>query len=243
MNQIVRLPLSPRLHLHFLLYQSSSPRDEAREVLDGAEWRRVDALHFAADRERLVQRLPWRRRILARYLGLGAGEVSYATLPDGKPLVRTPEGRPLHFSTSTTSLGAILAISDSLECGVDLVDEADLSPFETFSRVIDGVATGSATASALSAAQLARLWSRKEALVKAEGTGLVNAPSLIKVPVEEDLWAEALPAHRGPRGFLMYDVPAPLDSLHCSLAVEQPPAPHLPQLIFHRWPSRQRSPR
>ena len=198
MNQIVRLPLSPRLHLHFLLYQSSSPRDEAGEVLDGAEWRRVDALRFAADRERLVQRLQWRRRILARYLGLGAGEVSYATLPDGKPLVRTPEGRPLHFSTSTTARGA---------------------------------------------AQLARRWSRKEALVKAEGTGLVNAPSLIKVPVEEDLWAEALPAHRGPRGFLMYDVPAPLDSLHCSLAVEQPPAPHLPKLIFHRWPSRQRSPR
>jgi 4'-phosphopantetheinyl transferase len=242
-NPVLRPPFSPVLHLHFLRYQSSSPRDGAGEVLDGAEWRRVDALRFAVDRERLVQRLQWRRRILARYLGIGAGEVSYATLPGGKPLVRTPEGRPLHFSTSATSRGAILVVSGSLECGVDLVDESDLSPLATYARAIDGAATGTAAASARGAAQLARRWSRKEALVKAEGTGLVGPVPLIEVPDAADRWAQPLPAHGGPRRFLHYDLPTPIDEHHCSLVLEQPPTDQLPKLIFHRWPSRQRSPR
>lgn len=113
----------------------------------------------------------------------------------GKPLLDHPS---LHVSTSDSWGLALVAVTDAGPVGVD-VEKADAARFAGF----DGVALAPGETG-----DPARLWTRKEAVLKATGEGLRTDPTT--VPVTGD---------REPvRGAELYDVPVP-EGWVASLAV------------------------
>lgn len=133
------------------------------------ELARADAFVFEPDRLTYRMGRGRLREILGCYLGMPPGSVAIFTNSHGKPWV---EG--LSFNLSHSGGWAVLAVSrDRIDLGVDI---------EAHRPVEKGLAA--ATFSAVERAELAagppdgsvaaffRLWTRKEAFVKARGMGL-----------------------------------------------------------------------
>jgi len=132
-----------------------------------------------------------RRRILCRHalrhalgerLGLPPGQVPLGTGPQGKPMLdpRNRDGRPvktLHFNLSHTDHLALLAIGDR-ELGVDLeelgrLDSMDPRPVaDRFFAPAERAALQSKAPGLARDIEFLRIWTRKEALIKAVGRGL-----------------------------------------------------------------------
>jgi 4'-phosphopantetheinyl transferase len=113
------------------------------------------------------------RRVLASYLDTDPASIRFRTTPLGKPFI---DGRPdVSFSLSHAGDAVVVAVGRGPAVGVDLerlrrVDDAlDIARGQFSARERAALAT--LPLRARSAAFLA-LWTRKEAVVKAWGTGL-----------------------------------------------------------------------
>ena len=134
------------------------------------------------------------RSVLSSHLGVPPAAVSFKTEPDGKPhLAGTGGGGPLQFNLSHSGSVAVLAVATSRTVGVDVE--------ELSRRVdIDGVARRQFTErecgllADLDETQVASmfftLWVRKEALIKALGTGFRVPTRTMDVGLDE-----RVPAH------------------------------------------------
>lgn len=99
----------------------------------------------------------------------------------GKPSLIDEPG--WHFSLSYTSSLAVVAVAQGIEVGVDTEDltDADFDGFTDVTLARDEVAAfGGLTGHGLLVAR-ARVWARKEAVLKATGHGLVVDPSEVLV--------------------------------------------------------------
>ena len=152
-------------------------------LLTGDELRRADRYRFADDRRRFIAARGTLRLLLADYTGQEAGGIAIETDPYGKPFLRAPR-RPLHFNLAHSRDRALVAFSRDSNVGIDFEDlehvgriadlaDAICSPDE-LSR-IDGL-SGECRSRAL-----LRLWSAKEAFLKAMGTGLQIHPTRLEV--------------------------------------------------------------
>jgi 4'-phosphopantetheinyl transferase len=140
-------------------------------VLDARERERLQRFYFERDRVRFAISHLNLRRILGAYLDLHPGEVSFRTNPFGKPEISP--ARRLDFNLSHSRHVALLAIAPDTEVGIDV---EDVRPIES------EVAERSFSEIECKAlAQLSgdgwlqgfyRCWTRKEAILKAEGCGL-----------------------------------------------------------------------
>ena len=140
-----------------------------------AERLRDDEVHvWMLDYQRQGGRQPL-REVLARYLGCASYEVNFADSPSGRPTLAGPLPAPLHFNWSHSGSRALIAIARQVQPGIDLehlqrrsralaLARRYFAPQE--SRQLEGL-----PASAVEAAFL-RLWTAKEALLKAHGSGL-----------------------------------------------------------------------
>ena len=148
-----------------------SPAEQAR--LRGYQAPRA-ALEFALTRIAL-------RRILGDRLGLPPARVALATADGGKPFI---DGAPrCRFNVTHAGSLAAIAVHDSIEVGIDVEHRSSLGDPEALSAYIcspaelDGWrAAGGPTPSV---DLLARLWTGKEALLKAVGHGLAIRPNLV----------------------------------------------------------------
>lgn len=140
-------------------------------ILDRYEWERAERFHFTGDRERFLARRTRLREILGTYLGEHPAEIAYEIGPKGKPAV---EGCSFNLSHSGTY--AVLGISQGRDLGVDLEyvladhDPGLLLPAltpEERSALGDGDLV----------MEILKIWTRKEALVKAIGVGLAVTPN------------------------------------------------------------------
>lgn len=141
--------------------------------LSKEERRRALRFHFATDRERFVAARGVLREILARHLNTTATCLDLRQATSGKPfLVEYPH---LRFNISHTSSTMLVAVAREREIGVDIERlDADVAVGElaatTLSgperRVLDRLDGESRKAAFLG------FWTRKEALVKADGRGL-----------------------------------------------------------------------
>lgn len=141
--------------------------------LSKEERTRALRFHFATDRERFVASRGVLREILAHYLSTTAGCLHLRAATTGKPFV--VDDRHLRFNISHTSRTMLLAVAREREIGVDIEQlDADVAIAElaetTLSmperRVLDRLDGESGRAAFLA------FWTRKEALVKADGRGL-----------------------------------------------------------------------
>lgn len=154
-------------------------------VLDAAERRRADAYRSADDRRRFVVAHGAVRHIVAGRLGAPAAEIRWTHGPHGKPELA---GRWCGTQVNLSHSGevAMVAVTASRPVGVDVqqvlprVDAAAMArryfpPEEA--RLVRAVPDAERRAE-----RFARLWARKEALVKAHGGRLTQG---LRIPVHD----------------------------------------------------------
>jgi 4'-phosphopantetheinyl transferase len=160
-------------------------------LLSGDERERAARFVFERDRVRFAVARGTLRALLGRFLDADPRSLSFAYGPHGKPAL---EGVPLAFNLSHSADLALIALAREGELGVDVEAIRE--------RVnVDEVATTFAppeTAALLAVPEEARrdaffvAWTRKEAYIKAIGTGFSLAPHRFVVSVAPDADAALL---------------------------------------------------
>lgn len=165
------------------LLASAGEQTALRGVLSADEQARADRFRFPRDRRRYVVARGMLRRLLAARLGCSADAVSFDYGPFGKPALRDA-GR-LSFNLSHSDELAILAVTDGAPVGIDL---------ERIRSIADGFAEHAFAPEERAAirvlppqgleAAVFACWTRREAYLKAVGTGLSQPPGSFAVSVD-----------------------------------------------------------
>jgi 4'-phosphopantetheinyl transferase len=151
----------------------------------------MQRFHFAADRERYAAAHVNLRRILGAYLDLPPEKIRFRANRFGKP--ELADEASLHFNLSHSRTIALLAVDHALPVGVDV---EDLRPIEVEVAAAHFSARELADLSTLTGEARVRgfyrCWTRKEAILKAEGVGLQRALDGFDVSLLPDAPAELL---------------------------------------------------
>ena len=156
------------------LGQVDHPVDHtSRAWLDAAELARADRFSFDRDRDRFINRRALVRAVLARYLESPPADIQIRVASHGRP--ELAGGGDLSFNVSHSDGLALVAVAYGHSVGVDIErlrpvpDGLELARGLFHQRELE--ALESVPESQRSAAFLA-IWTRKEAIVKADGRGL-----------------------------------------------------------------------
>ncbi|MBU6302659.1 MAG: 4'-phosphopantetheinyl transferase superfamily protein [Verrucomicrobia bacterium] len=237
--QIAAPPPAGEIHLWLVNLQTGSRvSDSDFQSLSADELRRAEAYRFERDRCRFVVARALLRKILAAYTGMAPDRIEFAVSAFGKPSLANP-GLPLHFNLSHSGDQALMAFSMNGALGVDLEQIASEDRLGELLRTVCSDREQreiQALPSALGNRALLRLWTAKEAFLKALGTGL-QIP-LRDLEVDRDVFL----GHRTPGRVLWRDdpsrsglyqlLPLPGCEVHAgasaALAIHRPgPAPRL----------------
>ena len=148
-----------------------------------AEERRAQRFLQPDDRRRFLAGRALTRNVLGGYLGCPPADVMLALTDSGKPYACRRGGADLRFNISHSGSVVALAVSVGVEVGVDVEteppsDPASLAPIVLSTQELRAF---EALPEALRPAAFVRCWTRKEALLKAAGTGLSSDPRLLTV--------------------------------------------------------------
>ncbi|WP_328451089.1 4'-phosphopantetheinyl transferase superfamily protein [Streptomyces sp. NBC_00386] len=190
-------------------------------LLDGRDRARRRRILRAADRNRFLAAWVLARLVLGERLGRDPGALGFdrtcahcGDTGHGKPVVEAA-GPGLDFSLSHAGGLAVVAVSDR-SVGLDVEDAT------AGERPLVTALTERERAICLDYADFARLWTRKEAVLKAVGKGLAVHPGRIEVLGSTLL---ALPEELGrPEDYTLRDLPLPAPYVG-SLAVLGPGTP------------------
>jgi 4'-phosphopantetheinyl transferase len=171
--------------------------EQFRAVLAHDEITRSQKFHFAEHRERWEMTRGILRLLLASYVDTPAREVAFHYGAQGKPALKLPASANLHFNTSHSGDYAVFAFTRAGEVGVDIECVRDEMP-----RRDDIVRRYFAPGEqrewlALPESERARaffkLWTRKEAFVKARGTGLFSGLEKFGISLDASRVARSKP--------------------------------------------------
>jgi 4'-phosphopantetheinyl transferase len=166
-------PLEQQVHLWYATLACLLPRlDAYHELLDPVEQDRARRFRQKNDRERFVLGHGLLRELLGRYLKRDGSLIRLARGPFGKPFL---ERKRLRFNFSDTKDAVLIGFTIAQEIGVDI---------ETIERNVDHSAVSehyftrpevAAIQSDANAKQrFLDLWTRKEAVLKASGVGIME---------------------------------------------------------------------
>lgn len=223
-------------------------------LLSSAERARAQRFVFARDRVRYVQAHAALRQLLAQALGQAdPAALVFGARADGKPWL--PAAPRLRFNLSHSADTAVIALSDQAEVGVDVEHPHALPDALALAAAHATAAERAALATLPTPAQRAaaflRLWTRKEACLKAVGSGLALAPHLLEVGLAVGAQPRWLgPAHAWPSDELQLASWQLADGTHLALAVlqaaqpaERAPAPTTARPTHHPiYPAAQECP-
>jgi len=150
------------------------------KFIDKDDRLRADKFHFEEDRCTWLFCHTLLRLVIASKLGIDSSEVIFFTDINNKPWL---EGNPLFFNISHTREALAFAISDSAIVGIDIEKVDRKIDFESIIRTFfsPGERKFILTDPDLSREKLFLLWTRKEALLKALGTGIINKLTDVEV--------------------------------------------------------------
>jgi 4'-phosphopantetheinyl transferase len=164
------------------------------------------------------------RRVLAQILCVAAEEVPLLFPPNGAPVTAVPD---CHISLSHSGNLVMLALAHDGPIGVDVQRVGGRNDIQTLAQrffapaEIELIAK---TAIEETSRTFHRLWARKEAVSKAEGTGLLSAHG--RLPVLEDVV-------QGPSGCVWHLADAPSPEAVAVAAVASPrPAT---EILVYDW--------
>lgn len=173
------------LWMHHLDRQSDLASD--LRLLSDDERKRADRFVADRDRDRFICARAWMRRVLAGYARCGPAELVFDYGEFGKPALASRHGRAPFFSLSHTGDLASLAVSPDLPVGVDIEAARPIrenvapwffSPLEN--AMLDAMPAHQQRSG------FYRCWTRKEALVKADGRGLSMPLDSFDVTLDRD---------------------------------------------------------
>lgn len=138
-------------------------------ILSAAEELRAARFRFESDRARWIRAHSALRSILSECSGIPARELSFAAGPHGKPSLNG--GRGIEFSLSHSGEWAMVAVTRGTPVGVDIErirENVNMAPL--LQRLGETNLAGDRKA-------LFETWTRREAMTKAAGGVLLEAPS------------------------------------------------------------------
>lgn len=150
---------------------ASAARHQA--LLDASETRRAAAFVFDDDRRQFVAAHGVVRELLGARLDIDPAAVEFTVGERGKPHLKWP--RSWHFSLSHAGGAALVALSGHCEVGIDLEPERDLAELDDLAgHQLNGREQSELIALPRRGRQsrFFAAWTRKEACLKAVGTGL-----------------------------------------------------------------------
>ena len=154
------------------------------DFLSPAERERAARFRRARDRQTFIARRVFLREILSQYAGADPAAIEFVRGEFGKPRVNYAE---LRFSASYSSGLALIAVSRTREIGVD-VERIDPA-FDREAVARHFFCGGEVGAALASAEEFFRLWTRKEAFLKALGVGFSLAPENFDLSVDRPGWS------------------------------------------------------
>jgi 4'-phosphopantetheinyl transferase len=167
--------------------------------LDPDEQARAARFVFAHDRRRYVAAHSALRRLLAGHTGRALNEIRYVQGEFGKPRLTPASGCVFNLSHSEDV--GLIGVSDSDELGVD-VEVLRPVPDATALALHNFTAAEQATLSAAQAPDRDLVffwgWTRKEACLKAIGSGLSIRPDSFEVGLRPDACDVTIQTDRGP---------------------------------------------
>lgn len=183
-------PPAPSLgeELHLWLYDLDRHHGDFA-LLSAAERSRAARLVQTRARAQYVAAQALLRATLSHYLGEPPEQLSFQRGPHGKPFLDPVQGKDLRFNLSHSGTWLLLAVARSREVGVDLevhrpVQELALArrffcagEVERLQQIDDA---------AHRRTRFFDLWTAKEALVKAIGTGLARTLNRYELRLEQD---------------------------------------------------------
>jgi phosphopantetheinyl transferase len=193
--------------------------------LDALEQRRAARFHHEADRRRFLLGRAAIRRLGAAFAGVATRDIIIREGEFGKPCF---EGIDLHFNLSHSGDAVVLAWSDAQAVGIDTEALNRESPhaLREISRAnfsaVELQAVEAATESEL-AALFFGIWTRKEAVLKAEGCGITEQLRAFSVLQWNDgrvEWTQSATVPGAKRRWNLTEVPA---TRECCTAVASPP--------------------
>ena len=187
-------PAADEIHVWYAELDTLPELAAATGELSAGERARASRLHRAVDRHRYVARIVLLRRLLAGY-GLALGGHEFPTRPAGKPVA--PAGTELCFSSSHSAGAALMAITRGIQVGVDLervTPMADLDAFASVAYHPSERAVHERLPVADRLGHALRVWTAKEAVLKATGDGLRVEPNRFCFAPDGPTWRAVAPS-------------------------------------------------
>ena len=191
---------------------SDDELDTLARCLTDEEQARVRRFRFDADRRRGIVSRSALRRVLGDYTGVAPESVALVVTAHGKPEV---VGRPVEFNASHSGGYVAIALAVGTPVGIDIErvrpmgdEEAEANAWRFFS---DGEAARIAAAGDKDRAFFA-VWTAKEAVVKAVGSGLGAALASFTVPERMETFSPVachVPDERELHGWFVKALDAP----------------------------------
>ena len=158
------------------LEQPAGVQDQFLRTLDLNERERAARFHFEKHRRRFILGRGFLRLLLGRYLNIAPEEVRFAYGPYGKPsLADEHAASRLRFNASHSHELAVYAFVQEREIGVDVeYNNAEFGGEDIARHFFSAYEVGQLLALPESerSAAFFRCWTRKEAYIKALGSGL-----------------------------------------------------------------------
>ena len=168
------MPTSGEVHIWFTRLDNTP--DKFQDVLSPDEQDRSERFHHETDRKRYAARHGLLRLLLGRYLNLEAENIHFELKGNGKPRLANYFGTgELFFSTAHSKGLALFAFSQDSVIGIDIEYIRDINHMEPIAErffspgertAFQGLTNGKKRETFF------RIWTRKEALLKATGEGI-----------------------------------------------------------------------
>ncbi len=185
---------------------------ELSRVLSPGERARVAAMRSSTLARRATVRLARRRQVLAQRYDVEARDLVIESGSAGRPVVVAPVAGDLEWSTSHCGGLGVMALAERRRVGVDVEALSELpSTGDLTGWVASPPEAGRITAMAPSSRPAAylRLWTRKEAYLKATGQGIGAGLTQVTVPFEPDPWGLPFRPADGAGCWLLYRLACP----------------------------------
>ncbi|HSW35209.1 MAG TPA: 4'-phosphopantetheinyl transferase superfamily protein [Candidatus Limnocylindrales bacterium] len=202
-----------RIDLWFAFTDHLLPEKERFAAwLSPQETERAGSFRFDRDRGRYIVEHGILRLLLAGYVGVEPQAVAFHSGPHGKPYLSWMIGRRLpHFSLSSSDGHAAFAFSRSSGIGVDIEKIRDIEEMESialrhFTPSEKALVLGDTEEGRVR--RFYRVWTRKEAVLKAHGIGLLREMDRVDVggAVGTGPWTVVLDDESGRVEYTVFDI-------------------------------------
>lgn len=186
------------------------PLAELEQLIDGREQRQACRFRHTQDREQHIASRGFRRLLLARYLQTAPRDLKFEYNHFGK--ARLPGSalpHPLRFNTGHSGGVILFALANNRETGVDVERLRPLADMQALARRCFTSREFEAWHRLPEPEQrkaFFRVWTRKEAFLKAYGRGLSLAPELVEVTVPADRPPRLLSVEGEPAAHREWDI-------------------------------------